>query len=69
METVAWSIEMETKAGGAMIETMAGYNESKMDVVDIDVGTGMYTKIFTHKKKKLDKTYQQTDALMRDKGF
>lgn len=61
----------ETEAGGTVIETIAGNIEWRMDILDIDVGnnesSGMYTKVFTCKKRSSDKTYQQIDALVRDK--
>ncbi|XP_022876776.1 uncharacterized protein LOC111394972 [Olea europaea var. sylvestris] len=70
-EAVAGSIERETKTGGAVIDTIAKNIEREMDVVDIENGSNerirMYTKVFTHKRKILDKTYHQIDALIRDK--
>ncbi|CAA2988095.1 Hypothetical predicted protein [Olea europaea subsp. europaea] len=70
-EAVAGGIEMEAEAAGAVIETVLGNIEREMDAVDNDVGiderTRMYTKVFTRKKRNSDRTYQQTDILMRDK--
>ncbi|CAI9772424.1 unnamed protein product [Fraxinus pennsylvanica] len=71
METVVGGIEWEAETREIEMEIVVGNIERETNVVDIDVrtnvGTEMYTKVFTRKKINLNKTYQQTDALMRDK--
>lgn len=50
-------------------EARTGNIEREMDVVEAMTNerTMIYAKVFTRKRKKLDKTYQKIDALMRDK--